>query len=217
MTPTVPSSDMGMASTTLSVLDSEPRNTQHTSAVSRHASSSSISISCTLSSMKRVESKLMPSSMPSGRSLRSSSSILCTPSATATALAPRCFFTPRPWAGLPSTRDMRRMSSKPSSTSATSDRYTVEPSCSRTTRPRRVSRSSASPITRTLTSRPSVSMRPAGSSTCSRCSAAITSVTVSPLASSFSASTQMRTLRSRAPPTITSPTPSTVCSFSLMR
>ncbi len=34
MTATVPSSDMGMASTTLSVLDSEPRNIQHTSAVS---------------------------------------------------------------------------------------------------------------------------------------------------------------------------------------
>ncbi len=40
--------------------------------------------------------------------------------ATATALAPRCFLMPMPWAGPPSTRAMRRTSSKPSSTMATS-------------------------------------------------------------------------------------------------
>ena len=119
---TVPSSDIGMARTTLSVLESEPRNSQHTSAVSTHASRSSSSISCTVSSMKRVESKLMPTFMPSGASFWISASFARTAWATATALAPRCFRMPRPWAGCPSTRAMRRMSSKPSSTRATSDR-----------------------------------------------------------------------------------------------
>ncbi len=47
------------------------------------------------------------------------------------------------------------------------------------------SRSSASPSTRTLISRPSVSSRPAGSSTCSRWSAAMTSATVSRFSSSL--------------------------------
>ena len=45
----------------------------------------------------------------------------------------------------------------------------------------------------------------------------MTSVTVSPRASSFAASSQMRTLRSSEPPNVISPTPGTVCSFSLSR
>ena len=52
-------------------------------------------------------------------------------------------------------------------------------------------------MTLTLISRPSVSSRPAGSSTCSRRSAAMTSVTVIPFAFSLSASTQILTFRSR--------------------
>ena len=54
MTATVPSSDIGIASTTLSVLESEPRNSQQTSAVRTTARPSSSSISWTDSSMKTV-------------------------------------------------------------------------------------------------------------------------------------------------------------------
>ena len=61
------------------------------------------------------------------------------------------------------------------------------------------------------------SMRPAGSSTCWRWSARVTSPTVSFFASSAAASTQMRTLRSMVPPSVISPTPGTVCSLSLTR
>ena len=99
MTATVPSSDIGIASTTLSVLESEPRNSQHTSAVSRQASSSSNSISWTDSSMNRVESKLMPDLHARGRVFCTSASFARTPCATATALAPRCLRMPRPCAG----------------------------------------------------------------------------------------------------------------------
>jgi hypothetical protein len=45
MMATVPNNDIGMARSTLSVADSEPRNSQHTSDVSTTASTSSISIS----------------------------------------------------------------------------------------------------------------------------------------------------------------------------
>ena len=104
------------------VLDSDPRKSQQTSAVSSTESTSSSSISWTDSSMKRVESKLIPSSIPSGRVGRMRSSSAWMPRATATALAPRCLRMPTPCAGSPLTRARRRTSSKPSSTSATSSR-----------------------------------------------------------------------------------------------
>ncbi|OQC34876.1 MAG: hypothetical protein BWX64_02704 [Acidobacteria bacterium ADurb.Bin051] len=122
MTAIVPKSDIGIASTTFRVLEIEPRNIQQTSAVSRTASRISSWISRTDSSMKRVESKLIPSSIPFGSVswIRSISARIAV--ATATALLPRCFLIPIPCAGSPLTRDIRRMSSKPSSTSATSSR-----------------------------------------------------------------------------------------------
>ena len=111
-----------MASTTLRVLESDPRNSQHTRAVKRTERSSSKRISATDSSMNRVESKLTWRSIPSGRVSWILVSASRTPAATATALLPLCFRTPSPWAGAPLKRATRRTSSKPSSTSATSSR-----------------------------------------------------------------------------------------------
>jgi len=122
MTATVPSSDIGIASTTFMVLDSEPRKSQQTSAVSSTAKSSSRWISWTESSMKRVRSKLTERSIPSGRLSEMRAISARTSRATATALAPRCFLTPIPCDGLPLVRAKRRMSAKPSSTRATSER-----------------------------------------------------------------------------------------------
>ena len=88
-------------------------------------------------------------------------------------------------------------------------------STSRTTIFRRVSRSIASPRTRTLISRPGVSSRPAGSSTCSRWRAPMTSWTVRLFSSRRAASSQMRTFRSSVPMREISPMPGIVWSFSL--
>jgi hypothetical protein len=118
----VPSSDMGIASTTFTVLENEPRNIQQTSAVSRTAMISSNCTSCTDSSMYLVESKMTVACMPSGRVFCTRASSSRMPSATATALAPRCLRMPMPWTGIPSVRERRRSSSKPSSTRATSCR-----------------------------------------------------------------------------------------------
>jgi hypothetical protein len=85
----------------LSVLDSDPRNIQHTSAVSSTAKISSCSICFTDCSMNVVLSKLTPSCMPSGRPFCSSAIAARTPVATATALLPRCFLIPMPCAGSP--------------------------------------------------------------------------------------------------------------------
>ena len=56
MTAIVPSKDIGIASTTLSVLDTEPRNIQHTSAVRTTAITSSSSTWWTDCSMYFAES-----------------------------------------------------------------------------------------------------------------------------------------------------------------
>ena len=173
-------SDMGIASTTLTVLETEPRKNQHMIEVRRIASSSSNFTSETECSMNSVESNMTRKVMPSGRPLPISTTSAFTAWATSTAFAPRCFRMPMPWAGSPAMRVRRRVSSKPSSTSARSERRTTEVPDWRTTTSRKASSSMASPRTRTLISRPSVSMRPAGISTCSRRSAACTSAVVSP-------------------------------------
>ena len=72
--------------------------------------------------MKVVESKLIPTSIPGGRVFWISAIAAFTPCATATAFEPRCFRMPSPCAGAPLTRAMRRSSSNPSSTRATSSR-----------------------------------------------------------------------------------------------
>ncbi len=197
ITATVPRSDIGIARTTFSVEERDPRNIQQTRAVSRTERTSSNWISWTDSSMNVVESKLIPISIPSGSVFWICAISALIALATATALAPRCLRIPRPWAGAPLTRAIRRTSSKPSSTRATSSRWTGAPFLSVTTSRLSVSMSSASPRTRTFTSRPSTSRRPAGSSRCWRLRAAIRSVTPSPCAFSWSASTQILTLRSR--------------------
>ena len=87
------------------VEETEPRKIQQTIAVSRIASSTSISISCTDSSMNCVESKLTPRRIPSGSVAPSAATFARTSRATATAFAPRCFLMPSPWAGSPLTRE----------------------------------------------------------------------------------------------------------------
>jgi hypothetical protein len=120
MMATVPRSDMGMARMTLRVLESDPKKSQQTKAVRRTDSSSSNWISLTDSRMNCVLSLVMPRVMSGGSVFMYWSSVSRTFWDTATALAPRCFLMPMPWAGPPSTRAMRRTSSKPSSTRATS-------------------------------------------------------------------------------------------------
>ncbi len=120
MMATVPRSDMGMARMTLSVLESDPRNSQQTKAVRMTESRSSNWISLTDSRMNSVLSLVMPTVMSAGRVLLYSAMAARTLLARATALAPRCFLMPMPWAGPPSMRARRRTSSKPSSTRATS-------------------------------------------------------------------------------------------------
>ncbi len=120
MMATVPSRDMGMARMTLSVLEREPRNSQQTKAVRMTESRSSNWISLTEWRMNSVLSLVMPTFMSAGRVLEYSSMAARTLLARATALAPRCFLMPMPWAGPPSIRASRRTSSKPSSTRATS-------------------------------------------------------------------------------------------------
>ena len=74
----------------------------------------------------------------------------------------------------------------------------------------------ASPWARTFISRWEPSMRPAGTSWCSRAMARLTSRTVRPWASSRVASYHTRTLRSRNPKTSMAPTPSIICNWGLM-
>ena len=116
----VPIRDMGMARMTLSVLESEPRNIQQTRAVRMTDRMSSSWISLTESSMNVVESTVTLTVMPSGRVFAYSAMAFLAALATATALAPRCFLMPMPWAGTPLMRAIRRTSSNPSSTRATS-------------------------------------------------------------------------------------------------
>ena len=71
----------------------------------------------------------------------------------------------------------------------------------------------ASPWARTFISRSTPSMRPAGTSWCSRVIARLTSSTVRPCASRRVASYHTRTLRSRKPKTSIAPTPSIIWSW----
>ena len=73
MMATVPRSDMGMARMTLSVLESDPRNSQQTRAVRMTDRKSSNWISLTDSRMNSVLSKVMATVMSSGSVLRYSS------------------------------------------------------------------------------------------------------------------------------------------------
>ena len=120
ITANVPKTETGIASTTLNVEDSEPRNSQHTNAVSSTDNSSVSLISSTASLMKRLLSTRTSNDNPSGSVLRNSLSRARTESATSTVLDPCCLMIPSPCAGKPFARPMRRRSSKPSSTSATS-------------------------------------------------------------------------------------------------
>ena len=97
----MPSSDIGMAKSTFIVLESDPRNTQQTSAVSRTASPSSMAISLTESEMKVVVSKMTSSFIPGGRVLCKLSIAAFTALATPTALEPGCLRMPIACTGAP--------------------------------------------------------------------------------------------------------------------
>ncbi len=212
MTMNVPRIEVGMASRMLTVVDQEPRNSQQTKPVNSAASRRVKRISRIDRSTKTVVSQLTSSFSPSGSwgARRAKRSLTARP--TCTALAPRSLVMPKPTEVSPMVRLSRRRSSRPSSTTATSLRRTGEPWVKLTTRSRNESMSIASPWARTFISRSPLSMRPAGTSWCSRAIARLTSITVRPCASSRAASYQTRTLRSRKPKTKISPTPSIICS-----
>ncbi len=115
----VPMIEVGIARMTFSVAVQLPRNSQHTNAVASADSTSAILNSSTDSSMKLVESKLTSIFMPSGSCLATSAMRALTPCATATVFEPRCLRMPMPTARSPLAREMRRMSSRPSSICAT--------------------------------------------------------------------------------------------------
>ena len=115
----VPMIEVGIASSTLKVAVQLPRNSQHTSDVTSAASTSVNLNSSTESSMNLVVSKLTAIFMPSGNCFATSAMRALTPCATATVFEPRCLRIPMPTARSPLAREMRRMSSRPSSISAT--------------------------------------------------------------------------------------------------
>ena len=123
----VPRIEVGIASSTLTVEDHEPRNSQQTSPVSSAAIRSVKRISWIASSMKWVASKLMASETPSGSCCCISAIRAFTSRPTWTAFAPRSLRMPKPMAGSPIARERRRRSSRPSSTTATSWRRTGAP------------------------------------------------------------------------------------------
>ena len=193
----VPSSDIGIANSTLSVADTEPRNSQQTIAVSTTASTSSMPISSTDSLMKSVVSNSTWIFMPGGRPFWMSSQAARTAFATLTALLPGCFKMPIACTGTPFMRARDVSSSKPSWMSATSpSRTTCVPDLRRMIW-RRVSRSAASPSTSMPICRWPFVIWPPDDVTCCCLSAVVMSVTVVLVATSLSASTQMRTARSR--------------------
>ena len=212
ITMNVPRIEVGIARSTLIVVENDPRNSQQTNPVRSAARTSVSRISSIARSMNTVLSKRTPTLTPSGRSARICCSFALERWPTSTAFAPRSLRMPNPIEGSPLARATRRRSSSPSSTTATSCSRTGVPSRNATTSSRKPARSRASPSARTFISRWGVSMRPAGTSRCSRWMAPITSSTVRPCASSRRASNHTRTLRSRYPPMKTSPTPSTVWS-----
>ena len=124
----VPRIEVGIASSTLSVVDHEPRNTQHTRLVSSAAITSVNRISSIARSTKTVVSKLMTISRPSGSCFSISLTFARTSRPSWTAFAPRSLVTPKPTAGSPIVRKKRRRSSSPSSTTATSWSRTGAPS-----------------------------------------------------------------------------------------
>ena len=124
----VPRIEVGIASSTLSVVDHEPRKIQHTALVSSAASTSVNRISWIACSMKTVVSKLMTRNRPSGSCFSISATLARTSFPSCTAFAPRSLVIPKPTAGSPIERKKRRRSSSPSSTTATSCRRTGAPS-----------------------------------------------------------------------------------------
>src|SRR5437868_6401419 len=84
ITANVPKTETGMASTTFSVEDNEPRKNQQTSAVRQHERNSVNSISCTASLINTLLSTRTSRLSPLGSVLFSSSIFLRTPSATST-------------------------------------------------------------------------------------------------------------------------------------
>ena len=127
MTMNVPRIDVGMASRTLRVVDQEPRNTQQTTLVRSAARMRVKRISLIARSMKTVVSKLTARKSPSGSSFSISASRARTSRPTCTAFAPRSLVMPKPMAGWPLVRARRRLSSSPSSTTATSESRTGAP------------------------------------------------------------------------------------------
>ena len=116
----VPRIEVGMARSTFTVVDQEPRKSQHTSPVRTEARTRVNRISLIACSTKTVVSQFTSRLRPSGRLLRSSSVLALINRPTATALAPRSLVMPMLTAGCPMVRPRRRRSSRPSSTTATS-------------------------------------------------------------------------------------------------
>ena len=92
----VPRIEVGIASSTLSVVDHEPRNTQHTRLVSSAAITSVNRISLIARSTKTVVSKLTARNSPSGSCFSISPSRSRTSWPTCTAFAPRSLVMPKP-------------------------------------------------------------------------------------------------------------------------
>ena len=104
MTMNVPRIEVGIASSTLSVVDHEPRKTQHTRLVSSAASTSVNRISLIARSTNTVVSKLTARNSPSGSCFSTSASRARTSRPTWTAFAPRSLVMPKPTAGSPIVR-----------------------------------------------------------------------------------------------------------------
>ena len=116
----VPITEVGTDSSTLSVELHEPRKRKQTTPVMTAERISVNSVSWIASWMNTLLSKLTASLMSGGRPLLSSATRSFTACATATELAPCCFLIPMPMPGRPLISATCRMSSRPSSTRATS-------------------------------------------------------------------------------------------------
>ena len=101
ITMNVPRIEVGMASSTLRVVDHEPRKSQQTRPVSSAASTRVKRISLIACSTKTVVSKLMARNRPSGSCFSISASRARTSRPTCTAFAPRSLVMPKPIAGSP--------------------------------------------------------------------------------------------------------------------
>ena len=123
----VPRIEVGIARSTFKVVVQDPRKTQQTSPVSTEARTRVKRISPMAFSTKIVVSQFTNSVRPSGRLRAMSATITFTARPTSTAFAPRSLVTLKPTEGWPIERPMRRRSSRPSSTTATSLRRTGAP------------------------------------------------------------------------------------------